>query len=124
MAQTGSLRTLKIGSQDFDLFSDVDVDRLPPQTTEMMSTTGRSFAQVTKQNPNATGFDIAVPTGTLREIVLDFAASTTDIDLAYTNSNGDSYTASGRINITADSTKEGKISADLMPVNGWTPITV
>ena len=123
MAQSGTNRSLKIDGENFDIFSDADFDRVAEQIIEMISSTGKSMASVTKQNPNVTGVDILVD-GTQRSRIKEIAAGTSDVDLAYTTANGDSYTASGRINITSDTTKEAKITVDLMPVNGWTEILV
>jgi len=123
MAQSGTLRSLKIDGENFDVTSDADFDRLPAQTTEMISTTGKSMPMVTRQNPDVTGVDITVD-GTQRSRLLEIASGTDDVDLAYTTANGDSYTASGRINIASDGTKEAKLTVDMMPVNDWTEILV
>lgn len=123
MAQSGTLRSLKIDGENFDVTSDAALDRVPAQTTEMISTTGKSMPMVTRQNPNVTGVDITVD-GTQRSRLLDIAGGSSDVDLAYTTANGDSYTASGRINITSDDTKEAKLTVDMMPVNDWTEILV
>jgi len=123
MAQAGTTRSLKIDGENFDIFGDSDLDRMAVQVTEMIVSTGASMAKVTKQNPNVTGVDILVD-GAQRSRILDIAEGTTEVDLAYTTANGDSYTASGRINITSDTTQDAKITVDLMPVQGWTEILV
>lgn len=125
MAVKGTLGKLTIGFTNFRVANDVDVSRKPKFNKEAIATSGDPDFMYETQVQTAEGF-VIVCDGAQRKLIEGVAENITPKDCSYTTRAGDNYTATCIVNITDDTTREGKVTVDLMPTTkaGWTTTLV
>jgi hypothetical protein len=124
MPNAGDIRRLTLDKVDYRVTGGSDFSRKTGKyTKESVPTSGRPDVKWSKQNEDIEGIEIQVD-GTDRENIRDLANRQSDFDMAYVTANGDTYTSSGQITITGDSTADGKMTLTVIPTEKWTAIVV
>lgn len=124
MANTGDIRQLTLKKVDYRVTGGSDFSRKTGKyTKENVPTSGLPDVKYTKQTEDIESVEISVD-GSSRELIRDIANETENFDMAYVTANGDTYTNSGQITITADSTADGKMTLTLLTAGDWSPIVV
>lgn len=126
MARAGTLGRLTINKQDYPVLRDADISRTTGQyEKEAMATTGDPVEKFTKRVEIAENFDLGLD-GTDRSNLREVANSKEPVDCAYETANGDTYTCSGHVSITGDTTMDAKVTVKIDPATaaGWTEILV
>lgn len=121
---SGSIRQLSLNKINYRVAADSDLSRTTGKfAKEIQATSGSPNVKLTKQIEMVEGVDIIVD-GADRENLRDLANRIDFFDMAYVDSDGNAYTSSGAITITADGTADAKMTITLLPVADWTPIIV
>jgi len=124
MADSGTLRLVRINKIKYDASGETDVSRKSGQwVTESQATTGDSNFKVTKQVEDREGIDLVLDSSN-RSNLIDFVDSRRDGDLELQYSDGSVETASGRITITGDASMDNKVTVTMHPRRRWTLTTV
>lgn len=124
MANSGTIKQLVLDKINYEVSNDIDLSRISGEfAIEGQATSGDTNFKYTKQVQIIESVDIIID-GVQRENILDLVSLKKDIDMAYVTSNGDSYTASGRVTITGDGTADGKMTLTLIPKGKWVAIVV
>ena len=124
MANIGDIRQLTLKKLDFRVTGGSDFSRKTGKwEKENVPTSGVPDIKYTKQTEDVESVEIQV-TGAERELVRDLANETENFDMAYVTARGDTYTNSGQITVTADSTSDGKMTLSLLVAGEWAAIVV
>lgn len=124
MAKTGDIRNFTLDKLNLRVTGGTGFARNSAiYTKESVPTSGKPDVKRTKQNEDITSVEIQATGGT-RELIIAMVNGTDEIDMSYTTSNGDNYTAAGEVHITDDDAVEGKMTLELFPTDGWTPTIV
>lgn len=124
MANTGDIRQFTFNKLDLRVIGGSDFSRKTGKfAKENIPTSGGPDIKFTKQTEDIESVEVAVD-GAERELVRDASNETVNRDMAYVTANGDTYTNSGQITITADSTADGKMTLTLLTTGDWSPIVV
>lgn len=124
MPNTGDIRQLTLDGVNYRVTGGSDFARKTgTYAKEAVPNSGKPDIKYTKQNEDIESVEIQVDGGE-RENIRDLSNSTSDFDMAYVSANGDTYTNSGQLTITGDSTTDGKMTLTLLPTADWAPIIV
>lgn len=124
MANTGDIRQLSLKKIDFRVTGGSDFSRKTGKfAKENVPTSGVPDVKFVKQTEDIESVEISV-NGAERELIRDLSNETDPFDMAYVTANGDTYTNSGQITVTGDSTADGKMTLTLLTNADWSPIVV
>ena len=124
MPNTGDVRKLTLNKLDFRVTGGSDFSRKTGKfTKENVPTSGAPDIKFTKQTEDIESVEIQAD-GAERELLRDLVNETVNFDMAYVTARGDTYTNSGQITITDDSTSDGKVTVTLLTAADWSPIVV
>lgn len=119
----GSIRRISLNGISFDVMGDADFSKVPTTVNDAIATTGGVVHTIVKQASKVTGVVLDGSDGIANQQIHDLHDTITPFPISYTKANGDVVSGAGRINITSDTTAEGRIeieinfsrAADLIP---------
>lgn len=118
---TGSLRKVTLDGVTYDAAADADVPQVRGQfEVEASATSGRNMMKMTRRVETVDGIDLITNEAEF-EALKALSEKLEDFPMSYTTASGAVYRASGRINLGARQTADGKTPVRLMPRQAWEP---
>jgi len=118
--QGGSLLSLGINGISYDAFGDVDASIIPSSwENDMLPTSGKGMLKRTRRVEKVEGIPLAL-TALQREQIKLVADAGEDVALSFTLVTGESYQATGIVNIVDNKTAENRTEVVLLPRGKWT----
>lgn len=123
MAASGSILSVELNSISFNAAADTDLTLNQPTEKEYIPTSGPSMLKITKKIASIDS--VTLITGGIDQLLLeDLQDSKDPISMSYTDAHGDTYSATGAINIVSKTTQENRVEITMMPALGgrWEPV--
>ena len=121
MKVSGSWRKLSIAGIEYDVAADIDATVMPSGVEkEGIATSGQTLQKVTKRVEMVENVTI-IANGEEQQQLKDVAEALELVPLTYTEASGDTYRATGFINIGEKTTAENRMNVTLIPQDTWTP---
>ncbi len=111
----GSIRRISLNGIGFDVMGDADFSKVPGSVNDAIATSGTTIHTIVKQVGKVTGVVVDGSDGIANQQIHDLHDTIIPFPISYTKANGDVVTGPGRINITSDTTAEGRIEIELIP---------
>lgn len=117
MPAAGTIESVVLDGTSFNAAADADLTVNQPTEKELIATSGPAMPKITKKIASVDSVTL-VCDGTDAALLDDLHDRTDSHSMSYTEASGDTYIATGLINIVSKTTQENRIEINMLPTQG------